>query len=161
MRSLVGAVSRMERSRSPKDLRRAAASLQDWLQGPKDGELRRAFADWLWRLARRLQPEGAAADSPPGLDLEDVRMTLDEMEMSLEERVAQWPKPWIQKGIEQGLEHERALLRRLASLRFGADAAERASALLQRITDPDRLEEVGELIVRCETGSDFLARINV
>ena len=173
LRNLVGAVSRMERSRSPKDLRRVAASLQDWLQGPKDGELRRAFADWLWRLAQRLQPEGAAADSPPDLDLEDVRMTLDEVEMNLEERVAQWPKPWIQKGIEQGMEQgleqglekglqrERALLRRLAALRFGADAAERASALLQRITDPDRLEEVGELIVRCETGSEFLTRMNV
>ena len=161
LRNLVGAVSRMERSRWLEDLRRVAASLQDWLRGPKDTELRRTFADWLWRLAQRLQPEAAATDSPPGLDLEDVRMTLDEMDMSLEERVAQWPKPWIQKGIEQGLEHERALLRRMAALRFGADAAERASTLLQHITDPDRLEEVGELIVRCETGGEFLARMNV
>ena len=163
LRNLVGAVSRMERSRSPEDLHGVVELLQDWLRGPKDTELRRAFADWLWRLARRLQPEAVAADAPPpGLDLEDVRMTLEEM--SLEERVAEWPKPWLQKGREQGvregLERERALLRRQTALRFGTDVAERASELLERTTDPDRLEEIGELIVRCETGSEFLASMD-
>ncbi len=163
LHSLVGAVSRMERSRSPEDLHGVAELLQDWLRGPKDTELCRAFADWLWRLARRLQPEAVAADSPPpSLDLEDVRMTLEEM--SLEERVAEWPKPWLQKGREQGvregLERERALLRRQTALRFGTDVAERASERLEHITDPDRLEEIGELIVRCETGSEFLASMD-
>ena len=161
LRNLVGAVSRMERSRSPEDLRLVAASLQGWLREPGDAELRRAFADWLWRLARRLQPE--AADSPPpGLDLEDVRMTLDEM--SLEERVAEWPKPWIQQGreqgLEQGLERQRALLRRLATVRFGEDTADRAAELLEDVADSDHLEEIGELIVRCETGREFLARLD-
>ena len=171
LRNLVGAVSWMERSRSPDDLRRVAALLQEWLRGPKDAELRRAFTDWLWRLAQRLQPGAVAADSPPpGLDLEDVKMNLDEM--SLEDRVAEWPKPWIQKGREQGLqkgreqgfregiEHERALLHRMVALRFGADAAERAAERLQRITAPDRLEKVGELIARCETGREFLDRLD-
>ena len=163
LRNLVGAVSRMERSRSPDDLRRVAALLQEWLRGPKDAELRCAFADWLWRLAQRLQPGTVAADSPPpGLDLEDVKMNLDEM--SLEERVAEWPKPWIQKGREQGfregIEHERVLLRRMVAARFGADAAERAAERLGRIIAPDRLEEVGELIGRCETGREFLDRLD-
>ena len=159
LRNLVGAVSRMERSRSPRDLLSVAASLQDWLRGSKDAELRRAFADWLWQLARHLQPKAVAADSPPpSLDLEDVRMTLDEM--SLEERVAQWPKQWIQQGLEQGLERQRALLRRLATVRFGAHTADRAAELLEDIADSDHLEEIGELIVRCETGREFLARMD-
>ena len=91
-------------------------------------------------------------------------MTLEEM--SLEERVAQWPKQWLQEGIEkgleqgleQGLQRERALLRRLVRLRFGAGAAEQA-AQRQRIADANRLEEVGELILRCETGGELLARM--
>ena len=174
LRNLVGAVSRMECSRSVEELRRVAASLQEWLREPKDMELRRAFADWLWRLARRLQPDAAAADSPPpGLNLEDVRMTLEEM--SLEERVALWPKPWLEKDLEQGpekdfrdglrkglregVEHERALLRRQVAVRFGADVAERASEVLERIVAPESFVEIGELIVRCETGREFLARM--
>ena len=132
--------------------------LQSWLRNPQDAELRRAFADWLWWLDQRLRarPDGKTA-LPPDLDLEDVRMTL-------EERVAEWPKPWLEKGRQQGfregIEHERALLCRQAALRFGADAAERAAERLERITAPDRLEKVGELIVRCETGREFLARLD-
>ena len=85
-------------------------------------------------------------------------MTLDEM--SLEERVAEWPKQWIQQGLEQGLERQRALLRRLATVRFGADTADCAAELLEDVADSDHLEEIGELIVRCETGREFLARMD-
>ena len=182
LRNLVGALSRMERIRSPEDLRRVAALLVEWLRAPEDGELRQAFSDWLRHLAKRLLPKGRPAEAPAGLDLEDMRMTLEEMsleEMSLEERVAEWPKQWLQegmekgleqglergleqgleRGLEQGLQRERALLRRQVRLRFGADAAKQAAQRLERITDANRLEEVGELIVRCETEGELLSRM--
>ena len=183
LRNLIGAVSRMERSRSPDDLRLVTALLQKWLRGPKDTELRRAFADWLWRLAQRLQTGTVAADPPPkSLDLEDVRMNLDEM--SLEERVARWPKPWLRKGqepepersyneglrksfwegraegVQEGFAQQRSLLHRQAALRFGVDVAERAADRLEHVRDRDRFEEIGELILRCELGSEFLARLD-
>ena len=91
----------------------------------------------------------AGAELPP----EDANMTL-------EERVAEWPKQWLREGIEQGLEHERALLRRLAASRFGTKTAERLSGVLAGIADPEGLAEVGEWLVRCETGSEFLARVD-
>ena len=174
LRNLVGALSRMERIRSPEDLRRVAALLVEWLRAPEDGELRQAFADWLRHLAKRLLPKGRATEVPTSLDLEDMRMTLEEMsleEMSLEERVAEWPKQWLQegmekgmeqgleRGLEQGLQRERALLRRQVRLRFGAGAAEQAAQRLERIADANRLEEVGELIVRCETEGELLSRM--
>ena len=88
--------------------------------------------------------------------------------MTLEERVAEWPKQWfregreqgVREGVEQGLEHERALLRRLAVSRFGAETAERVSGVLAGIADPEGLAEVGEWLVRCETGDEFLARVD-
>ena len=84
--------------------------------------------------------------------------------MTLVERVAEWPKQWFREGREQGIregiEHERALLRRLAVSRFGAQTAERLSEVLAGITDPEALAEVGEWLVRCETGSEFLARVD-
>lgn len=76
-------------------------------------------------------------------------------EMSLEERVARWPKPWHR----QGLEHERKLLRRQVALRFGAQTAERTAEELERIMDPEHLEEIGEWVVSCETGLEFLTRL--
>ena len=59
----------------------------------------------------------------------------------------------------QGLEHERALLRRMAASRFGTETAERLAEALAGITDPERLAEIGEWLVRCETGGEFLARV--
>ena len=103
------------------------------------------------KMAEQLMP--ADAEPPPGDAPEGVGMTL-------EERVAEWPKQWLQEGIEQGLAHERALLRRQAATRFGAETAERLSGVLAGIADPEGLAEVGEWLVRCETGSEFLARVD-
>ena len=89
--------------------------------------------------------------------------TLEEVQMTLEERVSQWPAQWVQegleRGLERGLEHERALLRRMAASRFGAAVAERLSGTLARIADPERLADIGEWLVRCGTGEEFLARV--
>ena len=75
--------------------------------------------------------------------------------MTLEERVAEWPKQWFREGHEQGLAHERALLRRLAASRFGEETAECVSGMLAGIADPEGLAEVGEWLVCCGTGSEF------
>ena len=98
--------------------------------------------------------------------------------MTLEECVISWREPWIRHGMEQGirqgeaqgirkgveqgeargLDRERGLLRRQAKARFGADAAERLFALLAQEDDQQRLEAIGEAIVRCETAEDLLRR---
>ena len=90
-------------------------------------------------------------------------MALEEVEMTLVERAGEWSKQLIregrEQGIEQGLAHERPLLRRQAASRFGTDTAEWLGTVLASIADPERLAEVGEWLVRCETGDAFLARI--
>ena len=161
----------LEQSRTPGNLKRVVERLVEWLRDPRDRELKRTFTDWVWRLAGQFTP--GDAEPAPVRTLEGVRMTL-------EERLAEWPKQWfregheqgvregveqgiergIERGIEQGLEHERALLRRLAASRFGAETAERLSGVLAGIADPEGLAEVGEWLVRCETGGEFLARVD-
>ena len=47
----------------------------------------------------------------------------------------------------------------MAAVRFGADTAERLSALLDGISDSDRLAEAGEWIMRCDSGSELLDRV--
>ena len=197
-RNLMRAVLGLEQSRTPEDVMGVAVLLAQWLRDPRDDGLKRAFTDWVWRLAGQFEP--GDAEWPAVRTLEGVRMTLEERlaewpkqwlqqgreqgmreaveqlrrtganvppedaNMTLEERLAEWPKQWLREGIEQGIEqglaHERALLRRLAASRFGAETAERLSGVLARIADPEDLAEVGEWLVRCETGSEFLARVD-
>ena len=159
---LTRAVVLLEQSRSPKDLARVAALLKDWLGSSGRAELKRAFTDWLWVLYQRLQRGSEEPSAPP------PELTLEEVAMTLEERVISWREPWIrhgmeqglrqgvERGLQQGLDEKRVLLRRLAEARFGADTAERLFTLLVRESDPQRLAAVGVAIVRCETGDDLL-----
>ena len=173
MRAVVG----LERSGSPEDLRRVVEWLQGRLGAPVDAELRGAFVDWVMRLAGRLTPGGESQGAA-------VVRTLEEARVTLEERVAQWPKQWFregreegleqgreqgleqgeqgleqgrEQGLEQGLAHERALLVRMAATRFGPEIGERLSGVLAGIADPEGLAEVGERLVRSETGDELLA----
>ena len=152
--NVMTAVVLLEQSRSPADLERVLEVLASWLRGPDDGKLRRAFVDWVRLLAERLVPAGSAVPRVA---------TLEELRMSLEERVAEWPKQWMREGLErglgQGIEQQRALLRRQAALRFGEVTAARLAGLLAHLAGAARLAEAGEWIVRCETGADLLARV--
>ena len=155
--NLVTAVIRLERIESPSDLVRAVDLLREWLHDAEDHGLRRAFADWVRWIAERLVPGGERLAA---------EMTLEDMRMTVVERVSEWPKQWVREGREQGLREgieqgraeERALLERMAASRFGRDTAQRLSAVLGEITNPERLAEVGEWLVRCETAEAFLAR---
>ena len=73
-------------------------------------------------------------------------------------RIEQGIERGIEQGIEQGRAEERALLCRQAAARFGTDTAERLSGVLAGIADPERLADVGEWLVRCETGEELLVR---
>ena len=165
-RNLLRVVVRLEQSRTPEDVVRAVQALQRWL--PKRGaeELRRGFVDWVREIAGRLAPAGATVP---------LVRTLEES-MTLVERVAEWPKQWLQEGREQGIaegreqgvaegreqgvDQQRALLCRLAAARFDADTATRLADLLAPIVDPERLAEVGDWLVRCDTAAAFLAHID-
>ena len=133
--------------------------LAAWLP---DLQVRRAFADWMRQIVERLVPSGV--ELPPIRKLEDVSMTLVE-------RAAEWSKEWLkegleqglgqglERGIEQGLDRERALLCRMTASRFGVATAERLAELLAPITDAERLADIGDWLVQCDTGADFLARV--
>ena len=165
MRAVVG----LEQSRTPADMARVTMGLRDLLREPADRDLGRAFVLWIQDMATR-------ADRSVALDLGE---TLEEASMSLADRVAQWPEQYRQEGrregvaegrregvvegrregIFEGLRRERALLRRLANLRFGASVADRVEATLADIDDWEQLAEAGEIIVRAETSRDLTRRM--
>ena len=164
-RNLLRAVAGLEQSRSAEDVLRVVEALQGWLRDPRAAESQRAFADWVRQVTERVAPAGAVL--LPARTLEDLRMTLVE-------RASEWTAQWLREGreqgleqgreqgleLEQGLEQQRALLCRMAAARFGADTAVRLAGVLAAVVDPARLAEVGDWLVRCETGAEFLAHVD-
>ena len=152
--NLMSSVVRLEQSGSREDLIRVVEALEAKLSDPGDAGLRRVFLDWVRRTMARAAPAGE--ELPPVETLGEVRMTLVE-------RAAEWGNQWRQEGLEQGvkqgLAHERALLRRQAALRFGAEAGARVSEAVERIADPEGLAAAGDWIVRAESGDELVARV--
>ena len=152
-RNLVSALVGLENSGSVESLSKVLAALSGWLRGSGDDELRRAFAEWVRQVVLPGRFPGAALP---------VVQALEGGGAMLAESVKEWTEQWFREGREQGLEsgraEERALLCRQASRKFGAETAERLSELLARLTDPERLAEVGDWIIECGTGADLLDR---
>ncbi len=155
--NLITSVLALEQSGSAQDLARVVEALQAKLGADERG-LRQAFVDWVRQAAERL--------APPGGELPPVR-TLEELRMTLVERVAEWPKQWLREGIEQGIaqgiaqgrDEERALLCRQAARKFDATAGENLAAALAGVTDAERLGRVGDWIIECATASELLAHV--
>ena len=143
---------------SRSDMAPALRDLDRLLAGPEHESLRRAFAEWVRRTVERSR---AAAENP-GLagtlrmleeagDLGAMGSLLAEsIDAHYDALMARAKKEGLERGMERGMERglaqERALLSRLA-------------ALLEGVSDPARLEEVGESVIDCADGADLLARL--
>ena len=152
---------------SRSDMAPALRDLDRLLAGPEHESLRRAFAEWVRRTVERSR---AAAENP-GLagtlrmleeagDLGAMGSLLAEsIDAHYDALMARAKKEGLERGMERGMERERALLSRLAARKFGAATAARLAALLEDVSDPARLEEIGESVIDCADGADLLARL--
>ena len=159
-----------EQSHTEADLMRVGNALPKRLDRSENVELRRVFIDWIRSSMEQVRPAGEKLP---------VMNSVKEVQMTLQERLREWPAQWMQEGreqgleqgrkqglergleqgLEQGLEHERALLCRMAALRFGAETSERLAALLANIADPDQLADIGDRLVQCRADDEFLAQV--
>ena len=121
--------------------------LGKWLAEEGEPGLTMTFDLWLGAMGRKW-----------GVELPSIR-EYEEASAVLAEKIDRWGAEILERGIEQGIEQEKALLHRLASRRFGPAAAERLSAALAGVTDANRLAEAGEWIVDCATAAEFLDRV--
>ena len=119
MRNLAAALFRLEKSRSPEEIRGAVRHLIEWLKAPEQSSLRRAFTVMLGRV---LLPRRAPGQPIPELN------DLQEVDAMLAETVQEWTKQWETQGWRKGLQEGRqegrqeeaaAVLQRLLTRRFG------------------------------------------
>ena len=80
------------------------------------------------------------------------------MAQGVERGMAQGVERGMAQGVERGVAQGRlALLRRQAEKRFGTDAAQRLSALLEGVTDTPLLDDAGVRLMECDSGAELLA----
>lgn len=166
IRNLAAAVFRLERSRRLEDVETVLAALAEWLEGPEQAELRRAFSVWLTQV---LFPSRL-----PGIAVPQVSDLL-EVKTMLAENAIDWTQEWkdrgraegrqeglqegLQQGLLQGIEKGRAealqrlrqMARQTLETRFGDLPAE-AHAKLAAL---DSVEELARLIARSATAASL------
>ncbi len=149
--NLMTALARIEQIQSVTDLPHVVSSLDGLLgRRPGNDELRNTFRIWIEQLAGRLSPDQPL---PPSA-------TLGELQMTLEERLAEWPKQYIAQGIAEGIAkgHVNALCQ-LAAAKYGPAAGTPTAEALAPLTDTHALDTAGRHLLTATSLDDFLARI--
>ena len=124
------------------------------LQSALAQDLRQAFADW---TDERMRVAGVPEDVRQ--DVVDQIIQPKEAE-EMGQTYAEWAEGHRQRGLEQGLQQgraeTRAILLRLASRRFGAQAARQLEGMV-RLMGAKQLARVGDAVVECDTADELLA----
>ena len=159
-------LARLQRCDDPEALRRAAEPLRNWVGDADHAELASAFATWITYV--RL-PEIGVIWAPLSDNLEEVLEMLETQPPTWGDRMREEGRVMgHEQGREEGraeerregLRRERKLLLRLARLRYGGGQVGPLSVVLDRITDTDLLEEIGEWLLVCDSGEALMARLS-
>ena len=78
----------------------------------------------------------------------------------LQQGMQQGMQQGIQQGMQRGVDSERQLLSRMVRRRFRGRAAEQSQPLLSQFSEPEQLEDLGELLLDCNDGEAWLAALN-
>ncbi len=65
----------------------------------------------------------------------------------------------IEGRVEGRAEGQIAVMCRLAARKFGPETADQLAEQLEKIPDPERLGEVSEWILECDSGEELLDRV--
>ena len=139
---------------------RLLVDLCDWLDFGDEDEARlyQCYLDWLYAIVPRLRPRGWDPDRDR--KLEELMAEQSVLERNTDRWLRGYRREILAEMRAEGLARERSLLVRLAERRFGADIGRRLGARLDNIDDPGLLDRVGDLIVDCESGEQFLGDID-
>ena len=147
-------LGRLQRCESPEALLAAAQSVKEWARSQEgNAGLAGAFAAWISRV---LVPDLGVLDAARSDKLEEVLEMLETESMTWADRMRAEGR---REGRREALAGERKLLLRQARIRFGEALAGSLAALLEGIADANRLEEIGEWLLVCDSGDALLARL--
>ena len=154
IRNFVGEGLADELDPTPENLRRVLRGLIRRFRGPEFAELQQALYSWVAGAAEAWQI--------PEADLARMMSFTEDEEMyeRAKELRDQVHRDGVRQGLEQGRIRERALVvRRFATRKFGAETAERLTEILEDMADADRIDEVVDAILDCDSGAELFARV--
>ena len=157
--NLVSALIALETTRDRLRAPELLDALIDLLHKQDDEELTAAFNEWVVQVLLPRRFRGSVSGPLP---------RLEEVRTMLAETVQEWTAEWVEQGreegreqgIQQGLQRQRALLGRQAARKFDAAAGKRLADALADVAEPDRLEQIGDWIIECETADALFARLD-
>ncbi len=94
MTNLAAVVFRLEKCKTPEDLRQAGATLRDWCNDP-------VHRDSAWRVLRWVLHSIKRRSG--GEELSEELAEIRDCEAMLEERIKEWEKELIEKGLQEGI----------------------------------------------------------
>ena len=166
-RNLVAILVQLGQSRGPEEEAAAFDTLVQWLSGPEDEALMRAFWNW---MGNAHVPEWRRGIQWPAL------VKWNEAGTMLNETLNAWTTRWLKEGRAEGRAEGRSegkaegraegrsegqaeVVCRMAARKFDAATAERLAGRLAEIADPERVGEIGEWLIECEDGDELLQRV--
>ena len=152
-RDLVTSLGIVERDPTPENLQRILGGLIRRFRGPEFAEFHQALRSWVAGAAEAWQISEA--------DLAGMMSFKEDEEMyeRAKELRDQVHRDGVRQGLEQGRRERALVVRRFAARKFGAEAAERLTRILEDRADADRLDEVVDAIIDCDSGAELFARV--
>lgn len=158
--NIVAAALWLSGASSPADAATRLRALARAWSALGESESAGAVLDWLGMLWPRLFPD---ADATALAAWRRALLNEEEGMSTLAERVREWEADLlgqgIERGIEQGIEGQRAMLGRQAERKFGPAVARELAARIAVVTDGEGLALVGDWIIDCDRGTVLLERL--
>ena len=144
------------------------AGARAWLDLADEEErsLYQGYVDWLCALGPEHRPRDWDPEKTRRVEelMEEVTAFQRNTERAIERYRREGLELGIERGLERGLErgfeHERSLLARQASRRFGDAIGRRLGVWLAGVSDAAVFDRVGDLIVDCATGEELLGGLD-
>ena len=152
-RDLVTSLGIVERDPTPENLQRVMRGLTRRFGELEFAELHQALRSWVAGAAEAWQISEA--------DLARMMSFPEDEEMyeRAKELRDQVHRDGVRQGLEQGRRERALVVRRFATRKFGAETAERLTRILEGMADADRIDEVVDAIIDCDSGAELFARV--
>ena len=129
------------------------STLERWPASQVGDTLRERHQDRVW-MRQVYAPGRSALATRPGAE------NRSEASMMLRERMQEWNRQLLEEGrVEGRAEGQMELMRRMAARKFGGETAKRLAERLEPVHDVERIVEIGEWLIECDSGEELLARL--
>ena len=155
------ATMRLQLGRTPRAIEQRLRT--EWARFPGDGNAatRQILHAWAQALVADTAEEDGTVPTLPSFE-ELAGQKEEEMTTITQARFREWRKSHGELHEARGVRKERrrnvAMMRGQASIKFGAQTADRLAAILGANPTAERLDRVGVAIMECDSGAELLAR---